>query len=214
MAAAGIGGCALPEADMPPLATGDLLFMVTPPEGMGRAIAAATGSDDALPDFTHVGIAVLCERADRELLPAADSVLEATSEGGVQMVALHTWLGRAATRNGRPAVQAMRLRDTTGVAASVARAREHLGKPYDFWFLPDNDCFYCSELVWASYLTDDGLPRFQARPMNFRAADGSMPPYWTELFARLGEPIPEGVPGTNPNDLARDPQLRLVGRWF
>ena len=50
--------------------------------------------------------------------------------------------------------------------------------------------------------------------MNFRAADGHMPAFWTELFDRLGEPIPEGIPGTNPNDLAKEPVLQEVWRFF
>ena len=94
------------------------------------------------------------------------------------------------------------------------RAFGFLGLPYDCSFRPDNGKLYCSELVWESYRTPDGRRRFPARPMNFRAADGSMPAFWTELFERLGEAIPEGEPGTNPNDMAHDPQLYEVGRWF
>ena len=45
--------------------------------------------------------------------------------------------------------------------------------------------------------------------MNFRAADGSL-----ELFAGLGEEIPQDIPGTNPNDMARDPQLKEVARYY
>ena len=113
-----------------------------------------------------------------------------------------------------PAVVAMRLRDTTGTAQALEQARERLGLPYDYSFRPDNGKLYCSELVWECYRRPDGSPRFPAQPMNFRAPDGSMPAFWTELFERLGEQIPEGVPGTNPNDMARDPQLDEVGRWF
>ena len=73
---------------------------------------------------------------------------------------------------------------------------------------------YCSELVWESYHRPDGRPIFPARPMNFRAADGSMPVFWSELFERLGEPIPEGLPGTNPADMSRDSALTEIRRWF
>ena len=108
----------------------------------------------------------------------------------------------------------MRLRDTTGVTAAVARARTYLGQPYDYSFRPDNGKMYCSELVWASYLAPDGSRLFTARPMNFRAADGTMPQFWTELFAKAGEEIPEGVPGTNPNDMARECILECAGRYY
>lgn len=189
----------------PEIQTGDLLFEVGAASDMSGAITAATGSDSLL-NFTHVGIAIACR--------GADSVLEATSDGGVRMTSLEEFLQGAARIDGQPAVVARRLRDTAGTAASVARARSFAGLPYDYSYRPDNQRFYCSELVWESYCTPDGERIFPARPMNFRAADGTMPAFWVELFERLGEPIPEGVPGTNPNDMARDPHLAEVGRWF
>lgn len=173
---------------------------------MSGAIAAATGDSNAL-DFTHVGIAIIRN--------GADSVLEATSEGGVRMSSLEDFLSRSAyDRKGRPQVAAMRLRDTSGLAASIRRAETLRGLPYDYSYKPDNGKFYCSELVWECYRTPEGMRRFPARPMNFRAPDGTMPRFWIDLFERLGEPVPEGVPGTNPNDMARDPQLQPVPGRF
>ncbi len=198
----GLLACAGPQV---PLRTGDLLFQVGRESAMSGAIQEATGQDEGL-NFTHVGIAVIGGRAD--------SVLEATSEGGVRMTAMSDFLKKSASAKGRPLVVAMRLRDTSGVAASVRRARSFLGQPYDCSFRPGNGRMYCSELVWESFFRPDGRRIFAARPMNFRAPDGSMPAFWTELFERLGETIPEGLPGTNPDDLARDPQIEACGRWF
>lgn len=197
--------CASCRPCPPELQAGDLLFQAGSGSDMTEAIDCATRSDNNL-TFTHVGIFT----PDR----GTDCVLEATSEGGVKITPVQEFLDRAARIDGRPAVVAMRLRDTTGTAQALERARERLGLPYDYSFRPDNGKLYCSELVWECYRRPDGSPRFPARPMNFRAPDGSMPAFWTELFERLGEQIPEGVPGTNPNDMARDPQLDEVGRWF
>ena len=141
-------------------------------------------------------------------------MLEATSDGGVQIVPLGEFLDRSARLNARPIVVVKRLRDTTGIAGSVKRARGYIGQPYDYSFRPDNGRMYCSELIWESYRDAAGERIFEARPMNFRAADGSMPVFWIQLFERLGEPIPEGVPGTNPNDMAREAVLEEVGRFF
>lgn len=73
---------------------------------------------------------------------------------------------------------------------------------------------YCSELVYESFLRRDGSHLFTAIPMNFRDKDGNMPEFWTGLFAGLGRDVPEGEPGTNPNDMSRDPALQLVFRYF
>ena len=107
-----------------------------------------------------------------------------------------------------------RVSGTLRVAAAIERARKFIGQPYDYSFRPDNGKMYCSELVWESYLAPDGSRRFPARPMNFLAADGSLPRFWAELFAGLGEEIPQDIPGTNPNDMARDPQLKEVTRYY
>lgn len=189
----------------PELQTGDLIAFAGEKSRMNDAITSATGGKEHL-DYSHIGIAIVQNRTD--------SVLEATSEGGVRMTSLADFLARAARIKGRPAAIALRLRDTTGVAGAVERARKLLGSPYDYSFRPDNGRYYCSELVWETYLTSDGSPIFPTRPMNFRAADGSMPAFWIELFDRLGESIPEGLPGTNPNNMARDPQLKCIGRYY
>lgn len=187
------------------LHTGDLLFQAGENTDMTGAITAATGEDGLL-NFSHVGIVVVAQ--------GVDSVLEATTDGGVRLTSLAQFLGRSAKVDGHPAVVAMRLKDTTGVAHAVARARTHIGLPYDYSFLPDNGKYYCSELVWDCYRTADGKPLFTARPMNFRAADGTLPQFWVALFARLGEPVPEGIPGTNPNDMAREGILEEVYRSY
>ncbi len=198
----------------PSLQTGDLLFQCGT-GAMTEAITDATGRSERL-NFTHVGI-VLHTRTNNTYprqVCTTDSVLEATTEGGVRIVPLEKFLARSARIDDRPAVVAMRLCDTTGIAASVERARKVLGASYDYSFRPDNGRYYCSELIYETYLRPDGTHCFTARPMNFRASDGTMPSYWQELFERLGEAIPEGVSGTNPNDLSREESLYEIRRWF
>ena len=46
--------------------------------------------------------------------------------------------------------------------------------------------------------------------MNFKDADGNFPVYWQQLFERLGQPIPQDVPGTNPQAMSKEPALRPV----
>lgn len=186
-------------------ATGDLLFQVGKSSDMGLAIEVATGKEGPI-NFTHVAIAVRSA--------GADSVIEASTEGGVRLIGLGEFLEQSARVDGKPVVIAMRLRDTTGIARAIDRARARIGLPYDYSYLPANDKIYCSELVWESYLAQNGSPIFQARPMNFLAHDGSMPRFWTELFDQLGEPIPQNVPGTNPNDMAQESILRTAHRYF
>lgn len=177
------------------LRSGDLIFTAERGSGFSDAIATATGGTDSI-RFTHVAI-IVAESPD------SVSVIEASPEGGVREIPLSQFI------EGTLAV-IKRLDADYPFEAIIATARSHIGEPYDWWFLPDNDKMYCSELVYESYLTESGAHIFEAAPMNFRAADGSMPQFWLELYAELGVPVPEGIPGTNPNDLSKSPLLKIV----
>ena len=73
---------------------------------------------------------------------------------------------------------------------------------------------YCCVLVYESYSLNDGRWLFCARPMNFRDAEGNLPDFWVTLFQELDEDIPEGLPGTNPNDLSKESSLVEIWRSF
>lgn len=187
---------------------GDMLFRVGEESQMGEAIREATDRGAALP-FTHAAIV--------EVRDGRCMVIEACSHGVVR-TDLETFLSHAARIGGRPAVAVCRLREEFGgqqaADAAVARAAEFIGQPYDYSFLPDNGRMYCSELLYECYLDLQGEHIFTARPMNFRSPDGSMPQFWSELFESFGEPVPEGVPGTNPADMFAEPGIELVGQYY
>ena len=71
--------------------------------------------------------------------------------------------------------------------------------------MPDNDAYYCSELIQVAF-----GDLFESKPMNWRDADGQLPEYWVKHFEKLGSPVLEGVPGTNPTDMSRSPLLKRL----
>ena len=145
-------------------------------------------------------------------------VLEAKSEPGVTMTPLQKFLDSSATIEGRPAAAIARitLPERRELATrAIGEAKKYLGQPYDDSFLPHNGKMYCSELVWECYLTGSKNEHlFTARPMNFRTADGRLPQFWIDHFAAMDQPIPEGVPGTNPQDMSREKFLKIVYRYW
>lgn len=185
---------------------GDLAFVCSGSSDFSSAITDATARGDSV-SFVHVGIIILGEEGK-------ETVIEASPEHGVRIVAIEEFLEEAPKINGRPGVVIKSLNAAFSADEAIARAISHLGEPYDWWYLPDNGRMYCSELVYESYINEDGKPIFEARPMNFRAPDGSMPRFWTELYDGLGVDVPEGEPGTNPNDMAKDGRLSEVYRYF
>ncbi len=177
---------------------GDLLFCIEEPSGDGLSDAIANVTEGVNgSQVVHVGIA--CEELGKMM------VLEATPSHGVWLTTIDKFFEEAEyDAEGNPSVLVGRLRDTLGLAASVQRAKQYLGLPYDTLYIPDDKQIYCSELVQLSYLRPDGTPIFHTRPMSFTDSSGDIAPYWKKLYAERGISVPEGTPGTNPGDLSRD----------
>ena len=182
-----------PQAER--LRTGDLLFVGSSEEAgsMDEAIVAATGN------LTHVAII----QVDQDEMPW---VIDATPKRGVSRYPLDSLI----QANPGAFFLVKRLKDTTGVSRFVKNALRFLGDPYDLTFLPDNGAYYCSELVREAYRRQDGSYLFDEKPMNFLSPEGSLPTYWEELFERLDMPVPQGILGTNPQDMSRSPLLRDI----
>jgi hypothetical protein len=191
------------------LQSGDLIFVGIPADysldhsSMEEAISAATGIGEGL-NLIHTAIA----EVDAE---GRTWIIDATIKHGVDRHPLDTFLRDFTLRDGSyPVFEVMRLKKSRNAPAFVENAKTHLGLPYDVSFLPDNGAYYCTELVYDSYLDKHGKPLFHAAPMNFKNAGGEFPLYWEQLFSRLGEPIPQGIPGTNPQGMAGEAILRTV----
>lgn len=167
--------------------TGDLIFFTGGSSSMDDAISSSTGDG-----FVHVAIVEVDSEGTAWLI-------DATPQKGVSREKLLEEKGNMVLK---------RLKDSTGVAASVQRAKGLIGSPYDFAFLPDNDAYYCSELVYECFLRPDGSHIFSCQPMNFLDSEGNLPEYWKELFEKLQMDVPQGIPGTNPEDLSRSTTLR------
>ena len=175
------------------LQPGDLLFQAG--EGdMTEAIESATGGA-----FSHVGI----------LGETLEDVWDAVPGEGVRHVSLRQFLDESARdASGKPFVRVFRTAcDWPDVRARV-QALE--GRPYDYAFQPGDEALYCSELVYECYRDASGAPLFSAIPMTFKGPDGDIVPYWAAHYDSLGVAVPEGAPGTNPNDLSRSPLLTPV----
>lgn len=189
-----------------PLKNGDLIFVGIPAayeseaDSMDAAITAATGEEGAL-NLIHVAIAEV--RADSVW------VIDATIKRGVDRHPLDTFLRDFTLKDGSLPEFIVKRVESVDANAAVQRARARCGSAYDARFLPDNGDYYCSELVQECYLDAAGEQVFSSEPMNFLAPDGTMPPYWEQLFEKLGMTVPQGVPGTNPQGMSES--RRLVG---
>ena len=174
------------------LQSGDLLFLTKNRSDMENAITVSTG------EYTHVA---LVER------DSADDVwiIEASPKRGVQRISYSQFKREQLFVPFTGFFNIYRLTIPFDTAAVISRAKSLVGKPYDDAFLPDNDAYYCSELVQVVF-----GDLFESKPMNWRDADGNLPEYWVKHFEELNMPVPEGILGTNPTDMSQSPLLKKL----
>ena len=184
---------------------GDIAFQVSETSDFVKAITDVSAMHDSI-KFSHVGIVVIENDG-----PA---VLEAVPQGGVKITPMDTYLADAETLGGRPGVVIKRISHDFPIDKAIAKAKTYIGQEYDWNFLPDNGKMYCSELVYESFIDEDGTHLFKSSPMNFRNSDGEYPAYWVDLFTRLGADIPQDVQGTSPQEMSQDSSLVEVYRYF
>lgn len=167
------------------LQPGDLIFHVV---GTGNAITAVTPGG-----IDHVGIYL-----------GRDSVIEAIPREGVVITPLRAVLSR------EPGCYVAGRVGKADRRRSIAEARSYLGRRYDSLYLAGNDAVYCSELVLLAYTDRYGTPLLQPVPMTFRDSTGRIPDHWVQLYSRHQMDVPEGLPGSNPGELARRWQVRII----
>ena len=188
-------GCSSPTIE-----TGDLLFVEAGSGQVDEAVGGATGRG-----YIHVGILQRDETTDSLWL------IDATMKHGVSRRQLHQYMAELTEADGsRPLLTVMRLDPNYHAADYVNHALRLTGCAYDYRYLPDNDDYYCSELIYETYVDDTGHHLFEARPMNFRNEQGTFDPFWITLFDSLQMDVPQDTLGTNPNDLSRSPLLHKV----
>jgi hypothetical protein len=188
------------------LQTGDLLFQVGISSKLNEAITEVTFGENNI-HYTHVGIVFI----ENDTV----FVIEATPPK-VCITPLDSFLLRSAIFAEKPIVAVGRLKQEyrATIPQAIVLAKKMLGKPYDFAYLPENDAYYCSELVTLSFLNQQNLPIFEPVNMNFRDADGNLPAYWIEHFEKHNAVIPENLPGSNPGDLSKSDKIEIAHRYF
>lgn len=206
-------GCSDEGGSVSDLRGGDLLFVVN---GQGNNITDVTDGVDGL-GIDHIAVF------------SDGNVIEAIPEYGVVENPLDSFLVRLSDRE---SVLVGRI-EGVDVEESVANARKFLGRPYDDIFMPSDSAIYCSELVQKSFVFKDGLKErdqnvkevdskatgsgtkhfvFGTIPMSFHDSTGNVTEFWTKFYSARGLAVPEGEPGTNPGQLSRDPNVKILGR--
>ncbi len=189
------------------LQKGDLLFQDIDCGPLCDAIeTVTTGINGA--HFSHIAIVV--ETGDSTIL------LEAIGKK-VKLTKLEDFLARSTDGNGLPKVWVGRLKPTykKNLCQAIENAKTFLGAPYDDAFLPDNNKYYCSEIIALAFNDAMGDKSFfPLIPMTFiDPSNGKTFPVWEEYYQKLGIPVPEGIVGINPGAISISDKIEIVFKY-
>ena len=135
-------------------------------------------------------------------------ILEATHEGVIFQPIDRTF-NRLNRR--KEHIYVGRIHSKWDIKTSIDKAKRYIGKPYDFYFEPNDSAIYCSELVQLCYQDKQGHLLFEPIPMSFHDKTGKITNYWKEYYHKVGKEVPEGAPGSNPGDLSRNQKVKIIG---
>lgn len=196
---AGLFACTQPPSTIQ-LQTGDILFRGATSGQLSEAIDKVTQTNEAT-HFSHVGLV--------EVSDTGIAVLHASPHGGTSVVSLEEFMH---PEGDSVLVVAYRLKVEwqKAIPAALTKAKQMLGKPYNFSYIMSDSAHYCSEFVYLAFAADSV---FKLEPMTFKdPKTGSFPPTWVEYYQKMEIEIPEGQSGCNPNGLAASNKLFRLGK--
>ncbi|PZT11457.1 YiiX/YebB-like N1pC/P60 family cysteine hydrolase [Stenotrophomonas maltophilia] len=178
---------------------GDLLFVTAGRSGLSAAIDDATGKQGA-PSFDHVALLAAA--------PDGWEVLHA-DEKGSRRQSLVEFRQEARAKQRHIVVYRLHTSPQAAIKDAIATARTMLGKPYNASYVLNEDSYYCSDFIERAFRAHHV---FALQPMNFRNPQtGQIAQHWVDLYRGMGMEVPQGQPGTNPNDMSAAPVLQRIG---
>ncbi|WOG28048.1 YiiX/YebB-like N1pC/P60 family cysteine hydrolase [Endozoicomonas sp. 8E] len=195
---------------IPELQKGDLLFQLRKGGELEWVISRLFAGYNGMA-LNHVAIA----REDGELVEAVMPK--------VQTISLNQFIDKSVCDGlGRPCILLARLKSPwlALVDKALAFADEQLHSPYNRNFSPEGHArsdisdraWYCSALILEAFRSaNKGESVFPETPMGFRDLEtGELFPYWIDFYKKMGQPIPEGEPGSHPALLSCSDKLEVV----
>lgn len=101
---------------------------------------------------------------------------------------------------------------TSLISNAKAFAIKQVGIPYDVNYLMNNDKYYCSELLYDAFkYANEDEEFFKLYPMTYKSkTTGEYFPEWLDYFEKLGQKVPENLPGCNPAGLSLSKKITIV----
>jgi hypothetical protein len=101
------------------------------------------------------------------------------------------------------------------IPQAAANAKALIGQPYDDAFLPNNNKWYCSEVLYEAFRKASNTEFFELNPMTFKdPRTQTYFPAWINYYRELNTEIPEAVLGLNPGSISRSDKIEIIKIQF
>jgi uncharacterized protein YycO len=185
------------------LQEGDLLFQDLNCGELCDAIEAVTEGANGQ-DFSH------CAMVIRD----ADSLVVVEAIGNkVQLNSIQKFFARSGDTLAVKNIVVGRVKQPYKelIPVAAANAKALVGQPYDDAFLPDNNKWYCSEVLYEAFRKASNSDFFELAPMTFKdPRTQAYFPAWINYYRELNVEIPEAIPGLNPGSISRSSKIEIV----
>ncbi len=105
-----------------------------------------------------------------------------------------------------------RIKNKIQAKSACEKAKELVGKPYNFSYVDNNDSYYCSQLVFECYKSSNkNKDFFKKSKLKFRSPEtNEIIPFFIEYYKKLDIEIPENELGTHPATMSLDDKLKIT----
>jgi hypothetical protein len=192
--------------------TGDIFFQDGNKTDFNEAIKNVTTSWEGR-NFSHCGICWI----DGSKKEPEIYIIEAIPNVGVTITPFNQFIFRCIDKESNPKVSVGRLNDTLLyiIPSAIERAKSVVGAKYDYAFDFSNNEYYCSELIYFSYIDKSEKNIFEPKQMTFiNSKTNKTDDSWIDYFGILGIKVPEGELGVNPGGLSLSNKLKMIYSYY
>ncbi|MCB4806722.1 hypothetical protein LG651_00555 [Tamlana sp. 62-3] len=178
--------------------TGDIVFRSVTNAELSEAINEVTQTAKKS-NYTHIGVC--------EVLNNMVYVYHSDSDTGVVKETIEEFY---TSEKNDYSVDLFRIKniDNNQLQQALKKAKELVGKPYNFTYILEDEGYYCSEYIYEVFKNDSV---FTLEPMTFKnPKTKTFHEGWVNHYNNLGIPIPEDKLGCNPNGMANSNRLQFI----
>lgn len=130
----------------------------------------------------------------------------------VQKTKINDFLKRSINKNQKPKIFVARLKPKYQkyIENALKNAENLINKQYDNLFALNNNKFYCSELIYVSFIDEKNNHIFSLKPMTYKDENGKFIDKWITYFEKLNTKIPEGEMGCNPAQYSKSNKINII----